>query len=44
VDEGKRFVVSCLGITDALIRVSVDIEDTEDLVKDLAQALEAVAV
>jgi cystathionine gamma-lyase len=31
-----------LGITDTLIRVSVGIEETEDLVEDLEQALEAI--
>ncbi|MEN2767755.1 bifunctional cystathionine gamma-lyase/homocysteine desulfhydrase [Ornithinibacillus xuwenensis] len=30
-----------LGITDGLIRVSVGIEDSEDLIEDLAQALES---
>jgi len=29
-----------LGITDTLLRLSVGVEDTEDLVKDIAQALE----
>ncbi len=33
-----------LGITDTLIRVSVGIEDTEDLIEDLAQALESVVM
>ena len=28
-----------LGITDGLIRISVGIEDVEDLIEDLAQAL-----
>lgn len=28
-----------LGITDTLIRISVGIEDGEDLIEDLAQAL-----
>ncbi len=31
-----------LGISDALIRVSVGIEDTDDLIADLAKALDAV--
>lgn len=31
------------GITDGLVRFSVGLEDSEDLVRDLAQALEAVA-
>jgi cystathionine beta-lyase/cystathionine gamma-synthase len=31
-----------LGITMGLVRISVGIEDLEDLVADLAQALEAV--
>jgi len=31
-----------LGITDALIRISVGIEDADDLIADLAAALEAV--
>ncbi|MFI4889784.1 MAG: cystathionine gamma-synthase family protein [Steroidobacterales bacterium] len=31
-----------LGITDALIRISVGIEDPDDLIADLAEALEAV--
>lgn len=30
-----------LGITDNLIRVSIGLEDVEDLIKDLDQALEA---
>lgn len=30
-----------LGITDTLIRLSVGIEDEEDIIADLAQALEA---
>ena len=33
-----------LGITDTLIRVSVGIEETEDLIEDLTQALEAVVM
>lgn len=31
-----------LGITDTLIRISVGIEDAEDLVADLQQALERI--
>jgi methionine-gamma-lyase len=31
-----------IGLTDALIRISVGIEAVEDLVSDLAQALERV--
>jgi cystathionine beta-lyase/cystathionine gamma-synthase len=31
------------GITDSMIRLSVGLEDTEDLIADLAQALDAVA-
>jgi cystathionine beta-lyase/cystathionine gamma-synthase len=31
------------GITDALMRMSVGIEDTEDLINDLAPALEKTA-
>jgi methionine-gamma-lyase len=31
-----------LGITDALIRISVGIEDAEDLIADLSAALNAV--
>ncbi len=30
------------GVTDALIRISVGIEDADDLIADLAQALEAI--
>ena len=30
------------GITDGLVRVAVGVEDTDDLVADFAQALEAV--
>src|SRR5690606_4745903 len=33
-----------LGITDNLVRLSVGIEDTEDLRQDIAQALEKAAV
>ena len=39
VDAGKR---ERLGITDGLVRVSVGIEDTDDIVADLDQALEKV--
>ena len=31
-----------IGLTDALIRISVGIENIEDLISDLAQAFEAV--
>jgi cystathionine beta-lyase/cystathionine gamma-synthase len=31
-----------LGVTDDLVRVSVGVEDVEDLVEDLAQALDRV--
>ena len=31
-----------LGITDALIRISVGIEDPDDLIADLGEALESV--
>lgn len=31
-----------LGITDTLIRISVGIEDAEDLVADLQQAMESI--
>jgi O-succinylhomoserine sulfhydrylase len=37
VDERER-----LGITDALIRFSVGLEDPQDLIEDLEQALKAV--
>lgn len=30
-----------LGITDSLIRLSIGLEDTEDIIKDLDQALTA---
>jgi len=33
-----------LGITDGLIRFSVGIESTEDLIEDLAQALELAKI
>lgn len=39
VDPGKR---ERLGITDGLVRVSVGIEDTDDIIADLDQALEKV--
>ncbi|SFX42481.1 cystathionine gamma-lyase / homocysteine desulfhydrase [Thermoactinomyces sp. DSM 45891] len=32
-----------LGITDGLIRISVGVEDVEDLIQDLAQAMEVIA-
>jgi methionine-gamma-lyase len=31
-----------IGITDALIRISVGIEDADDLIADLAAALDAI--
>lgn len=31
-----------IGLTDALIRISIGIEHVDDLISDLAQALEAV--
>jgi cystathionine beta-lyase/cystathionine gamma-synthase len=31
-----------IGITDGLVRLSVGIEDSEDIIEDLKQALEAV--
>ena len=37
-EEGRRK----LGITDGLVRISVGIEDVEDIVADLEQALAAV--
>ena len=37
VDEAKR---QRLGITDGLVRISVGIEDTDDIIADLDQALE----
>jgi cystathionine beta-lyase/cystathionine gamma-synthase len=40
VDEEKR---QRLGITDGLVRISVGIEDTEDIISDLDQALDAVS-
>ena len=39
VDEAKR---ARLGITDGLVRISVGIEDTDDIIADLDQALERV--
>jgi cystathionine gamma-lyase/homocysteine desulfhydrase len=33
---------AALGITDGLVRISVGIEDIDDLTADLAQALDAV--
>ena len=39
VDEAKR---QRLGITDGLVRVSVGIEDTEDIITDLDQALDQI--
>jgi cystathionine beta-lyase/cystathionine gamma-synthase len=39
VDEAKR---RRLGITDGLVRVSVGIEDTDDIIADLDQALEKI--
>jgi len=39
VDEGKR---QRLGITDGLVRISVGIEDTDDIIADLDQALEQI--
>ena len=37
-DERKK----ALGITDNLVRVSIGIEDADDLIADFAQALDAV--
>jgi cystathionine gamma-lyase/cystathionine beta-lyase/cystathionine gamma-lyase/homocysteine desulfhydrase len=39
VDEAKR---RRLGITDGLVRISVGIEDTDDIIADLDQALERI--
>jgi cystathionine beta-lyase/cystathionine gamma-synthase len=39
VDEQKR---ARLGITDGLVRISVGIEDTDDIIADLDQALEQI--
>lgn len=33
-----------LGITDALVRLSVGLENADDLIKDLTQALEAASI
>jgi cystathionine beta-lyase/cystathionine gamma-synthase len=33
---------AALGITEGLVRISVGVEDLEDLMKDLAQALDKV--
>jgi cystathionine beta-lyase/cystathionine gamma-synthase len=41
VDVGKR---DRLGITEGLVRVSVGLEDTDDIIADLDQALNAVSV
>src|ERR687883_485571 len=41
VDEGKR---QRIGITDGLVRISVGIEDTDDIIADLDQALEKISV
>jgi cystathionine beta-lyase/cystathionine gamma-synthase len=40
VDEAKR---QRLGITDGLVRISVGIEDTDDIIADLDQALDKVS-
>ncbi|HYK22629.1 MAG TPA: cystathionine gamma-synthase [Pyrinomonadaceae bacterium] len=40
VDEAKR---ERLGITDGLVRISVGIEDTDDIIADLDQALDKVS-
>lgn len=40
VDEAKR---QRLGITEGLVRISVGIEDTEDIISDLDQALDAIS-
>jgi len=40
VDEEKR---QRLGITDGLVRISVGIEDTDDIIADLDQALDKVS-
>ena len=39
VDEAKRLRI---GITDGLVRISVGIEDTDDIIADLDQALEKI--
>jgi cystathionine gamma-lyase/cystathionine beta-lyase/cystathionine gamma-lyase/homocysteine desulfhydrase len=41
VDEAKR---QRIGITDGLVRISVGIEDTDDIIADLDQALEKIQV
>lgn len=33
-----------MGITDNLLRISVGLEDVEDLIEDFGQALEMIAV
>jgi cystathionine gamma-lyase/homocysteine desulfhydrase len=38
VPEGRR---AALGITDGLVRISAGIEDIDDLIEDLAQALDS---
>src|SRR5215213_7577004 len=40
VDEAKR---QRIGITDGLVRISVGIEDTDDIIADLDQALDKIA-
>jgi cystathionine gamma-lyase/cystathionine beta-lyase/cystathionine gamma-lyase/homocysteine desulfhydrase len=40
VDEAKR---ERLGITDGLVRISVGIEDTDDIIADIDQALDKIA-
>jgi methionine-gamma-lyase len=39
VPEGRR---AELGISDNLVRISIGIEDADDLIRDFDQALEAV--
>jgi cystathionine beta-lyase/cystathionine gamma-synthase len=39
VDAAKR---ERLGITDGLVRISVGIEDTDDIIADIDQALEKI--
>jgi cystathionine beta-lyase len=39
IQEEKRLKI---GITDNLVRLSVGIEDTDDLVEDIKQALEKI--
>ena len=41
--EGLILIVQAAGISESLIRLSVGIEGTEDLVADFAQALGAIA-